>query len=154
MSPGVMRFKALVCSLAALVILPGCGGDDEGGSERPAAQETTTDETTGVDELDLGIPGRVDLETPKGTALVFRPKRVSAETLDGKLTVNWDNKSNVSHNICMEDASGKAVFKCSKPQKGFNVTTPIRHIEPGRYTYYCSVDGHRQAGMEGTLIVK
>jgi plastocyanin len=151
--------KLVILALAALAAsgVPGAcgGGDDEGGSDQSAAQQTATDQTTtGADELDLGIPGRVDLETPKGTAPVFKPKRVTAETLDGKLTVNWDNKSNVSHNICLEDASGKAVFKCSTPQKGFNVSTPIRRIEPGKYTYYCSVDGHREAGMEGTLIVK
>jgi plastocyanin len=141
-------------ALAAAGALAACGGDDDGGSEKPATQQTADETTTGADETDLGIPGRVDLETPKGTALVFKPKRVTAETLDGELTVNWDNKSNVKHNICLEDESGKAVFECSKPQKGFNVSTPIRRIKPGRYTYYCSVDGHRQAGMEGTLTVK
>jgi uncharacterized cupredoxin-like copper-binding protein len=32
--------------------------------------------------------------------------------------------------------------------------TLMLNLKPGTYKFYCSVPGHRQAGMEGTLVVK
>jgi plastocyanin len=155
---------ALVALVAGSTVV-GCGGDN-GDSGKKATdtgtEETTPSKTSGGGQL--GIPGRVDLRTPAGNELVFKPAKVTAKTLDGKLTISWDNDSKVGHNICMEDERGKAVFECSKVVKDSGasesagadpggVATPITNLKPGKYTYYCSVDGHRQAGMEGTLTV-
>ena len=35
-----------------------------------------------------------------------------------------------------------------------DTATAVGELEAGDYTFYCSVDGHRDAGMEGTLTVK
>jgi plastocyanin len=156
-------FTRRLCSATAVVAfvlaLSACG--DSGSDDTSAQTSTTTSQTTdttgssagAADSQDLGIPGRVDVQTPAGNKLVFEPKRVTGKLLDGKLTVNWDNDSDVFHNFCIEDTQGKVVFKCTTPIKKANQGGPIPGIKPGKYTYYCGVDGHRQAGMEGTLTV-
>ena len=37
--------------------------------------------------------------------------------------------------------------------KGESKTLSVT-LKPGTYKFYCSVPGHRMAGMEGTLVVK
>lgn len=38
--------------------------------------------------------------------------------------------------------------------RGETVEGGLRVDEPGEYTYYCTIAGHREAGMAGTLIVE
>lgn len=38
--------------------------------------------------------------------------------------------------------------------RGDTVAGGLRADEPGRYTFYCAVAGHRESGMEGTLVVE
>jgi uncharacterized cupredoxin-like copper-binding protein len=37
---------------------------------------------------------------------------------------------------------------------GGTSTLDLSNLKAGKYTFFCSVDSHRQAGMEGTLTVK
>ncbi len=42
-------------------------------------------------------------------------------------------------------------FALSEPGSG---VVHLKANEPGEYVFYCTVPGHREAGMEGTLIVQ
>lgn len=146
--------------LAALALGVGaCGDDDEGTTSAPAEEATSAEETTAET---TSVPGRVDLMTPSGDELVFEPDKATAAA--GLVTFAWHNESKVVHTLCLEDEQGKGVKSiggtvCSIEAKGpspitGNLTETYKDLRPGKYTYYCGVDGHRAEGMEGTLTVE
>jgi uncharacterized cupredoxin-like copper-binding protein len=61
-----------------------------------------------------------------------------------------DNPSSVPHAIEVE---GKGVEEEGETVEKGGVSKVSVDLKPGEYEYYCPVDGHRQAGMEGTLKV-
>ena len=66
--------------------------------------------------------------------------------------IDFTNPSAVTHDVCLEDSSGQQVG-CSSTISQSN-TALSETLSSGKYTFFCSVDGHRLAGMEGTLSVK
>jgi len=86
---------------------------------------------------------------PKGDQLMFDTDTLTAKA--GEVTVDFTNDSAISHDVVVSNSSSKVLGKTPVfygGTKSFNVT-----LKPGTYTYYCSVPGHRQAGMQGTLTV-
>jgi plastocyanin len=66
----------------------------------------------------------------------------------GPATIEMPNKSGIQHDIVI-DGLGKGEVVSS------GTSSFKAELEAGKsYTYYCSVPGHRQAGMQGTLTVK
>jgi uncharacterized cupredoxin-like copper-binding protein len=74
-----------------------------------------------------------------------------AEAKPGQVTIRSPNDSSIDHDIALE---GNGVNSKGPVVKNGGVSQFKVDLKPGKYTFYCSVDGHRQAGMEGTLTVK
>ncbi len=70
----------------------------------------------------------------------------------GKVNVDFTNNSALDHDVVLVDSQNKILGKTPVFQGGTKGFTA--KLSPGTYTYYCSVPGHRQAGMQGTLTVK
>ena len=69
----------------------------------------------------------------------------------GQLTVTSENPQSVPHDIAIEgngvNEKGEIVTNGGTSQ--FSTT-----LDAGEYTFFCSVPGHREGGMEGTLTVE
>jgi plastocyanin len=75
----------------------------------------------------------------------------SAEAPAGPLTINSPNESSVDHNIAVE---GGGVDEIGPVVKDGGTSTIEVDLRPGEYEFYCSVEGHREAGMAGKLTVE
>jgi len=84
---------------------------------------------------------------PSG-ALAYSTKALAAKA--GRVTITMTNMSPLEHNITI--AQGSSVLGATPTFAGGSKVLSLI-LKPGKYTFYCSVPGHRQAGMEGTLTV-
>jgi plastocyanin len=69
----------------------------------------------------------------------------------GKVSIAFTNTAPLSHNLTVASSSG-VVVGATPTFRGGSKTLTVS-LKPGAYKFYCSVPGHRMAGMEGTLTV-
>jgi plastocyanin len=84
---------------------------------------------------------------PSGT-LAYTTKTLAAKA--GKVTITMANMSQLEHNLTI--AQGSTILGATPTFAGGTKSVTVT-LKAGTYTFYCSVPGHRQAGMEGTLTV-
>jgi plastocyanin len=80
--------------------------------------------------------------------LAFDTKQLSAKA--GTVTIDFSNASPIEHDVAI--AAGGAVLGQTPVFTGGSKKLTLK-LKAGTYTFFCSVPGHRQAGMEGTLTV-
>jgi plastocyanin len=91
----------------------------------------------------------LQLAADPGGALRFDKNR--AAVLAGRVTVRFRNESTVEHNVTI--AQGSRRLGATETITGSMATLALQ-LPPGQYVFFCSVPGHRQSGMEGTLIAE
>jgi len=137
----------LIAAALAVVGLAACGGSSNDNSTTAASTPASTTPAGGGA---AGGGSTVDISTPSGSDLAFDQKSVSAKA--GNVTIDFDNKQPLQHDVAVADSSGKVLGQTDLVSSGTaNATVDL---QPGTYTFYCTVPGHREAGMQGTLTVK
>lgn len=145
------KLTALLVLALASVALVACGGSDSttttsNGEEAGGGAAAESGKESGGEGGGSTVPFEAD---PSGE-LAYTTTAASAKA--GKVTVDFKNPQSLTHDVAIEDSSGKEVGKTELIGEGETSTTV--DLKPGTYTYYCTVPGHREAGMEGTLTVK
>jgi uncharacterized cupredoxin-like copper-binding protein len=144
----VKKLAALLVLALAAFALVACGDDD-------STTTTTTDAgaaAEGGEKAGGGEGGGATLAfeaDPNGELAYTSTAETSAA---GKVTIDFKNPQGLSHDVAIEDSAGETVGRTEVIGEG-EISTTV-DLKPGEYTFYCSVPGHREAGMEGTLTVE
>jgi plastocyanin len=133
------------------IALGGCGGSKSTSSAPAAAPETTASTpATSSTAAPSGPQSKLSLAASPQGELKYDTTSLSAKA--GKVAIAFTNQAPLSHDVTVESSSGSTVGATPIFQGGSKTLT--LNLKPGTYKFYCSVPGHRQAGMEGTLVVK
>lgn len=148
-------FPVLLASLSAAMLAAGCGSQGSSSSSTPnGGTAKSTPAQSAPAGSASGSPGStsgaVKLEADPSGALKFTTTKLQAKA--GKVTIKMTNPSSVPHSIAVE-GNGVDEDSTEKQVTGGQAATVTATLKPGRYSFYCPVDGHEQAGMKGTLIV-
>ncbi len=144
----------LVLALAA-VALVACGSDN--GTTTEAETEASSGAAAGESEAGEEAGGAegggstVEIEADPGGALSYTQKEVTAKA--GDVTIDFNNPQALGHDVAVESSGGEEEGKTEIITEGSSTAT-LKGLKPGKYTFYCTVPGHREAGMEGTLTVE
>jgi plastocyanin len=137
--------------LAGVLAIAGCGSSSKSstGSTAPAAPASTPT-TSSTATKAAGAPSTLSLAASPEGALKFDKTSLTAKA--GSVSISFTNSSAVPHNVVVASASGAVIGATATFQGGTRIL-PLR-LKAGTYKFYCSVPGHRAAGMEGTLTVQ
>jgi len=122
----------------------GGGGQTAGGQAEPGAKDE------GEQKGESGKPTALALSADPSGATRFDKTTLTANS--GQVTITMTNPSPVGHNVALR---GNGVDEKGEIVMGDEKSTVEATVEAGQsYEFYCSVPGHEQSGMKGTLNVK
>jgi len=134
---GILRKAGMPAAAAAIVLLVGgCGGGGDDAKAGHEAGSTTSQRSSSAAGVVLNL---------SGTEYSFAPTALTA--VPGSTTIRFTNKGAMEHDFTI-----KALGVKLTAQPGKTAETTVT-LTSGTYKTYCSVPGHRQSGMQGTLAV-
>jgi Plastocyanin len=124
--------------------------DQTGGPyESKGAEESESEAGETEPEAAAKGPGGTLQLAADATELKFNKTSLTSKA--GKVTIDFTNPSALEHDVGIEQ-NGKEIATSALIAQG--KTSVSANLAPGTYTFLCTVPGHAEAGMEGTLTVR
>jgi plastocyanin len=123
--------------------------DEQEHRESEEAAEAAEEAEAG-EEAAAGGGSTLELSAPEDGSLAFDPSSLQAQA--GEVTIEFTNPAAIEHDVYIEQ-DGEDLAESDLIADG-EASTASAELDPGEYIYYCSVPGHREGGMEGTLTVE
>lgn len=133
------KFRVVVLLATLILLLAACGGGDAGsGASAPVGESG-----------DAAAPPAAQDITILGKDIAYEPTEISGE-VGQPLNITLENTGALEHNITWEESDELFI----DTQAGESADGTITFDEAGEYGFYCSVAGHREAGMVGTVTIQ
>ena len=152
----IAYFVVLVAGTATFAVLH--AADDQharqaeeaqAAASQPSSAGATTTTSTTTSPSGGGGAAPLRLSAPASGTPAYDTSKLSSKA--GSVTIDFSNPSPVQHDVAI--AQGSKIIAKSNLISGGS-TSVSTTLKPGKYLYYCTVPGHRQAGMQGVLTVK
>jgi mono/diheme cytochrome c family protein len=95
--------------------------------------------------------GKLEIDADPNGQLAYLVGRATATA--GALEIDSRNAASIPHDIALEGADGGVLAQGEDVSNG-GVSSIRVDLRPGTYTFFCTLPGHREGGMQGTLVVR
>lgn len=142
MPPKLVEGQAAVDVASYVASVSALGGKDTGRLGSAVA-------APGAGKPAVAKDGKLAIPADPNGQLAYVTKKATADP--GPLEINSPNDSSVPHDIAIDD---NGVSEDGEDVVNGGVSTISFTAKAGTYDYFCTLPGHREAGMEGVLTVK
>jgi plastocyanin len=143
MGKRLLAVLTVVLSVGVIGVAAGCGDDDDDSGDSAATTSSTTAADSGGGETSVAM-----------TEYEFDPDDLSVASGD---TIDLTNDGQIPHNMTIvegEPTGGGAEIAASDDIAGGDTGTLSVDAEPGEYGFLCTIPGHAEDGMVGTIKVE
>jgi len=127
----------ILVSVVLIALLAACSGGTIGAAKPAAGGSSGGGQTFNV----------------TATEFQFAPSTFSAKPGE-KVTFKLTNKGTVEHTIVVQSPDGSQELAKLSTQPGETKSLEFTPKDAATYPIVCNIAGHKEAGMQGTLVVK